>query len=54
MKKMKLIIAIFLTLFYVNANCQQFLIKGTSQKLNALTYRLTRDPNDQAGMIHLI
>jgi valyl-tRNA synthetase len=51
MKKMKLIIAIFLTIFYVNVNSQQFLVKGTAQKINALTYRLTRDTNDQAGMI---
>jgi valyl-tRNA synthetase len=51
MKKMKLIIAIFLTIFYVNVNSQQFLVKGTAQKINALTYRLTRDTNDQAGMM---
>jgi gliding motility-associated-like protein len=51
MKKIKLVIAVLLAIFYVNANSQQFLVKGTAVKLNPLNYRLTRDTNDQAGMI---
>lgn len=51
MKKTKLIIAFLLTILFVNANCQQFIVKGTALKLNDLNYRLTPNSNDQAGMI---
>lgn len=51
MKKLLKIIFLHLIFISFSLNGQQFILKGTSSAINSLTYRLTPNLNDQAGMI---